>query len=885
MADQEKYPKGYEHKDIEDKWRRLWDERGIYRWDPSRSREETFVVDTPPPTVSGSLHVGHAYSYTQTDVLVRYQRMLGKNIFYPMGWDDNGLPTERRTQNVFEIRCEAHLPYDPAWKPTKADGKKKEIEVVSRRNFIEACEAITAEDEKVFEGVWRKLGLSVDWRQVYTTIDSRCRRISQHSFLDLIRKGKLYNEVSVTMWDVDFQTAVSQAEVEDRETQGAYHDLRFGIEGGGEFIISTTRPELLAACIAVAAHPDDERFKPLFGKQAITPLFKAAVPIVASPHADPEKGSGILMICTFGDMADVEWWRASGMPARQIIGLNGRLLPVRFDAEPFSSLDAAAAQEVYDQLAGLTAKQARKKIVELLTAQDSAIDGKGPAMVGQARAIVHPVRFYEKGERPLEFMPTRQWFIRILDEKDVLLAQGAKIHWHPDYMRARYDHWVEGLNQDWCVSRQRYFGVPIPVWYPLLADGRCDYDRPIFPEPDQLPVDPLSDTPRAYSEAQRNQPGGFRGEEDVMDTWATSSLTPQLSSHWGVDPERHGKLFPADLRPQAHDIIRTWAFYTIVKAWMHHGQIPWKHAAISGFILDPDRKKMSKSKGNVMTPESLLDEHSSDVFRYWASRGRLGTDSAFDPTLFKIGRKLVIKLFNASKFVFSQLDSFSQTDEAAFSLDQVSSELDRAWLAILGQTVTEATQAFEQYEYTTALQKTEDCFWRFCDHYLELVKESAYQAGKSAESRSALATLNWSLKTFLRLLAPFMPFVCEEIWSWRYQSISSSIHLARWPKPEELQAVPAAEHADIFELTLEVIGQVRSHKTASQASLRTEVDSIRIEGTAELLAAIGGALEYIRDVTFARSLPQLDENPTPLTGDQHFRVSTVLAETTAELQG
>ncbi len=876
MADPEKYPKGYEHKEIEAKWREVWDKQGIYRWDSSRDRDETYVVDTPPPTVSGSLHVGHAYSYSQTDVIVRYHRMLGKNIFYPMGWDDNGLPTERRAQNVFDIRCEAHRPYDPDWKPKRGEGKKREVEVVSRRNFIEACEAITAEDEQVFEGVWRKLGLSVDWSQVYTTIGDHCRRISQLSFLDLIRKGKLYNEVSITMWDVDFQTAVSQAEVEDRETAGAFHDLRFGVEGGGEFVISTTRPELLPACIAVAAHPDDERFKPLFGKQALTPLFQTAVPIVASEHADPEKGSGILMICTFGDMADVEWWRASGMPARQVIGQNGRMLPVRFDTDPFNSLNPAAAQEYYDQLTGLTVKQAKKRIVELLMSENSAVNGNGTAMIGDPKPIVHPVRFYEKGERPLEFIATRQWFIRILDQKKDLLAQGSKIEWHPEFMRARYEHWVEGLNQDWCVSRQRYFGVPIPVWYPVLEDGRTDYDHPIYAESDQLPVDPLSDVPRGYRREQRDQPGGFRGEEDVMDTWATSSMTPQISSHWGVDGERHQKLFPADLRPQAHDIIRTWAFYTIVKAWMHEGEIPWRHAAISGFILDPDRKKMSKSKGNVMTPESLLDEHSSDVFRYWASRGRLGTDSAFDPTLFKIGRKLIIKLFNASKFVFNQLDGCSETGD--FPLEWVSSELDRAWLAVMGQTIDEAGMALTQYEYTTALQKSEDAFWRFCDHYLELVKESAYQAGKTPESRSALATLNWSLKTFLRLFAPFMPFVTEEIWSWRYQAVSPSIHLSSWPGRKEIAAVPAPRFSEVFDLVLEVVGQVRSFKTASQASLRTEVESVRIEGKAELLEMIRDVLGYVRDVTFARRLPELIVNSFPFEGDQHFRVEVVLAE-------
>jgi valyl-tRNA synthetase len=871
-----KYPKKYKHFDVETKWRDEWERLGIYKWNPDEPRENTYVVDTPPPTVSGSLHVGHAYSYAQTDVIVRYHRMKGKNIFYPMGWDDNGLPTERRAQNVYNIRCEAHLPYDPDWKPKK---KSKKTEVVSRQNFIDACEEITAEDEKAFEDTWRKLGLSVDWSLIYTTIGDHCRRISQLSFLELVEKGAAFNTESITMWDVDFKTAVSQAEVEDREMPGAYHDLRFGLEDGGEFIISTTRPELLGACIAVAAHPDDERYKKYFGKKAVTPLFRVPVPIVASEHADPEKGSGILMICTFGDMADVEWWRQSGLPVRQLIGMDGKFLKVVFGEGAFENIDPAAAQEAYDQLEGLRVKAARQKIIELLSQEGSAPDGKGTALKGDPKPVAHPVRFFEKGYNPLEFISTRQWFIKILEYKDQLVAQGDKIKWHPPFMKTRYEHWVKGLNQQWCISRQRYFGVPLPLWYPVTADGRPDYENPILPDKKDLPLDPLTDVPAGYTEEQRDKPGGFTGEEDVMDTWGTSSLTPQISSYWGIDDQRHKKLFPTDLRPQAHDIIRTWAFYTIVKAWLHDNEIPWKHAAISGFILDPDRKKMSKSKGNVMTPEILLNEHSSDVFRYWASRGRLGVDSTFDETLFKIGRKLVIKLFNASKFVLTQLDG-AEHFTGDYTMDHVCTECDRAWVAILREAVEKAGTAFEDYDYTTVLQGVEDTFWNFCDNYLEMAKDRSYEGGETPESRSALVTLNWSLKTFLRLFAPFMPFITEEIWSWHYKEESASVHKASWPTKEEVAGVETPGNDESFAAAVEVISMVRGFKTTNQVSQKRPIAKLEIMGSRANLEAIKPMMSSIIDVTNTETEPVLtvDESITGEGETARFKVTLELGD-------
>jgi valyl-tRNA synthetase len=837
-------PNKYEHLEIEDRWRRLWDEWGIYRWDPSVPREQTFVVDTPPPTVSGSLHVGHVFSYTHQDLLVRFQRMTGKNIAFPMGWDDNGLPTERRVQNLLGIRCNPHLPYDPDWKPDPEAGSRNEIVEVSRRNFIEACGVVTAEDEKAFEHLWRHLGLSIDWSEQYATIDDHCRRISQLSFLDLVAKGQVYNVESPTMWDIDFKTAVAQAEVEDRPRQGLFFDIRFGIEGGGELMIATTRPELLGACIAVVAHPDDERYQHLFGKHAITPLYGARVPILAAEHADPEKGTGILMVCTFGDAMDVEWWKASGLPLKQLIGRDGRIMSATFGEAPFESVDPSLAQDSHDQLAGLFINKAKKRVAELLEEEGSLPGWKGPALAGEARPTDQIVKFYEKGDRPLEFVPTRQWFIRVLEHREALLAQGDKIQWHPAHMKTRYTHWVEGLNQDWCISRQRYFGVPFPVWYGVTEDGEPDFERPIYADPDSLPVDPLTDTAPGYEEEQRNRPGGFSAEPDVMDTWATSSLTPQIQSFWGIDPTRHAALFPMDIRPQAHDIIRTWAFYTIVKAWMHEDEVPWRHIVLSGWILDPDRKKMSKSKGNVVTPDDLLIEWSSDAVRYWAARARLGTDTAFDPGVFKVGKRLAMKVFNASRFVLMQLE---RDDAEVPGPEHVSEPLDLALVARLRSVIVHGTQAFEAFDYATALKVIEESFWQFCDHYLELVKLRSYSEDDTPARRSALAGLRLGLNTYLRLLAPFLPFVTEEAWSWRFAGSgpSRSVHTAPWPTEGEFEAVekPAAEGG--FEAAVEVMTAIRGAKTLAQKSLRWPVASLDITGPESAHAALAPVIDDI----------------------------------------
>ena len=803
---------------LEAKWRARWDADGVYKFDRTATRDEVYAIDTPPPTVSGSLHVGHVFSYTHSDILARYHRMRGRAVFYPMGWDDNGLPTERRVQNYFGVRCDPSLPYDAAFQPPDKPGKHPIS--VSRPNFIELCERLTVEDEKAFEDLWRTLGLSVDWAMTYSTVSKASQRVSQRAFLRLLRKGIAYQLEAPTLWDVDFRTAVAQAELEDRETPGAYHKLRFTRADGHPIDIDTTRPELLPACVALVAHPDDARYQSLFGTEIVTPLFRARVPFRAHPLANPEKGTGVAMICTFGDITDVTWWRELNLPVRAVIQPDGRLRPVTWGSAGWESDDVPGAQAAYDQLAGQTPNKARAAIVELLKASGE--------LIGDVRPIAHPVKYYEKGDRPLEIVTSRQWFVKTIEFRDGLLARGRELTWYPPFMQSRYQNWVEGLNGDWCVSRQRFFGVPFPVWYPLDSKGAVRYSSPLLPEESQLPVDPSTDVPAGYTAAQRDQPGGFTGDPDVMDTWATSSLTPQIAGKWEDDPDLFARVFPMDLRPQAHEIIRTWLFYTVARAHYEHDSLPWKTTTISGWVLDPDRKKMSKSKGNVVTPKALLEEHGSDGVRYWAASGRPGTDTAFDPGQMKVGRRLAMKLLNASRFALSQSEPRGA----------ISVPVDRAMITSLARLVDEATAEFDQCQYATVLERAERWFWSFCDDYLELVKSRRYGAQGPDLAGSANSALVSALSVLLRLFAPFQPFVTEEVWSWWHDG---SVHTAPWPTSQELlaliggadeSAAPALERAAL------VLGEVRKTKSEAKRKLSTPVTRLVVRDTAERLGAL-----------------------------------------------
>ena len=811
---------------LETKWAEKWDADCVYSFDRTADRANIYSIDTPPPTVSGSLHVGHVFSYTHTDVVARFQRMLGKEVYYPMGWDDNGLPTERRVQNFFGVRCDPSLPYDANFTPPFEGGDNKSSKAadqipISRRNFIELCEKLTTEDEKQFEALWRRLGLSVDWSQTYQTISPDAQAVSQKAFLNNLERGEAYQSMAPTLWDVTFRTAVAQAELEDREQPGAYH--RIGFDGpDGKIFIETTRPELLPACVALVAHPDDERYQPLFGKTVTTPLFGVEVPVVAHRLASQEKGSGIAMICTFGDVTDVIWWRELDLPNRAILGWDGRII-----SEAPDVITSKKGKEIFALLAGKTTFSAKQTIVELL--QESG------DMVGDAKPITHPVKFFEKGDKPLEIVSTRQWYIRNggrdEDLRSVLIAKGKDLAFHPDFMRVRYENWVNGLTGDWLISRQRFFGVPIPVWYALDQDANPDFDRVLTPSHEILPVDPSTDVPAGYTESQRNQPNGFVGEIDIMDTWATSSLTPQLAGGWISDPEKYAKVFPFNLRPQGQDIIRTWLFSTLLRSEQESGQLPWSNAAISGWILDPDRKKMSKSKGNVVVPAEPIDNHGADAVRYWASSARLGTDAAFDEGQMKIGRRLAIKLLNASKFVLSF--------EPADGKTEVTEAVDQSLLLNLAEVVKDATKAFENYDHTKALEVAEQFFWNFTDNYLELVKERAYGQGdySPAEQASAAVALRKALHTLLRLFAPFLPFSTDEVWSW-WQTDSGSIHRASWPKPEELTNNLDASHLPVLELAKEALFGLRKAKSDEKVSMKATVESATLVAPATVLTTL-----------------------------------------------
>ena len=836
---------------LEEKWGQVWREQGTYTFDRTATRDQVFSIDTPPPTASGSLHMGHVFSYTHTDCMARYKRMRGFAVFYPIGWDDNGLPTEKRVQNYYGVRGDAHLPYVEGYVPPHhgdvSSIKAADQQPISRRNFIELCDELTVKDEEAFESLFRRMGFSLDWGISYRTIDDHSRATAQQAFLRNLARGEAYTAEAPGLWDVTFQTAVAQAELEARDYPGHYHRVAFHRLDGAPVHIETTRPELIPAVVALIAHPDDDRYQDLFGTTVTSPLFGVEIPVVAHHAAEIDKGAGIAMCCTFGDLTDVLWWRELRLPTRSIITRAGRL-----QAETPEWLAGGPGEQLYaDQVAGATAFRAREAIVSALRASGD--------LDGEPTPTQRKANFYERGEKPLEIVTSRQWYIRNggrdADLNAALIERGRQLDFHPAFMRSRYENWVAGLNGDWLISRQRFFGVPIPVWYPLDAAGEVDYDHPIVPAEADLPIDPVAQAPVGFEESQRDQPGGFTGDPDIMDTWATSSLSPQIAGGWRGDPDLFARVFPMDLRPQAHDIIRTWLFATMVRSHYEHHSVPWTNAAISGWILDPDRKKMSKSKGNVVTPEDIVVQHSADAVRYWAASGRLGTDAAYDDGQIKVGRRLAIKILNASKFALGfgwgpvSADAAGTAGSGAAQAAPVSAAelaaavtnpLDLSMLAALADVVERATAGFESWDYTRSLEATESFFWTFCDDYLELVKDRAYGSRGEAEAASARAALRLALSVLLRLFAPMLPYVTEEVWSWWQDG---SVHRAAWPTTAEL---PSGGDPRTLSDTGAVLGAIRKAKSDAKVGMRAEVASATVAGPEDALARVRAGEDDLR---------------------------------------
>jgi valyl-tRNA synthetase len=830
-------PKNYDFRSSEKKWQEFWAQNNINAWNPDEPREDTFVVDTPPPTVSGQLHMGHIFSYTQADFVVRFQRMRGKNIFYPMGFDDNGLPTERLVEKQKDIRASN----------------------MDRAEFIKVCEEVVESEEEKFREFFKSIALSVDWNLEYQSISARSRKISQMSFLDLVQKDQVYRSDQPMLWDPVDQTALAQADIEDKERQSVMNDIEFKTEAGEVITIATTRPELLPACVAVFYHPDDARYKKLEGKRAITPLFEARVPILADDKVQMEKGTGLVMCCTFGDSTDIMWWQKHKLETKIILDKMGRVslgLDPRVSEDLARPSDQVRGRQYHEGLEGLKVNAARTKVIELL---------KEAGLLIKQTPILQTVKCAERSGAPLEILATKQWFVKTLEHREAMLKRSAELNWHPKSMKNRLDNWINGLSWDWCISRQRFFGVPFPVWYSKRAG---EEGRAIFASLDQLPVDPLVDLPHGYTRDE------VEADKDVMDTWATSAVSPQLSSHgiskdFAIDYERHQKLFPADLRPQAHEILRTWAFNTILKGHLHENVLPWKNIMISGWCLAADKTKMSKSKGNAASPEVLIEQYGADVIRYWASTSRLGADTAYSEDVVKNGKRLANKLWNAAKFVISLpalshyvvtrrsptkvgIDSSrlvlanSANDIIINPIEAVTHTADKWLISKLHTVVANATKAFSEFEYAQAMEAVEEFFWKdFCDNYLEIVKGRAYNEDGSdaAGQQSAIATLLLALETILRLMAPFMPHITEEL----YQTIfapSSSVHgRGSWPHSADYAIDEEALRQG--EVMVSIIDEVRKSKAEKNLSVKADVELLEVSTHVELSKDLLGDLTKV----------------------------------------
>jgi len=758
----------YNFEESEQKWQKYWEKNKIYKFNP-KSKAEIYSIDTPPPTVSGKMHIGHGFMYSQMDFVARFQRMIGKNVFYPFGTDDNGLPTERLIEKT----------------------KKVKAHYLGRDKFIKLClETLEKELRPKYIEDWKRIGISCDWDIFYTTIDKHCQKISQRSFIDLYKEGREYRKEAPTIWCPECRTAIAQVELEDKNLSSQFIDIVFRLEGEKELIIATTRPELLPACVAVFYHPDDKRYRKLKGKKARVPIFNHEVPILPDEKADPEKGTGIVMCCTFGDQTDMEWYFKHNLPLKTAFTEDGKLT------------------DLCGKFKGMKIKEARTAITEELEVQGLLKDKK---------PIQHPVNVHERCGTEIEILHTKQWFIKYLDLKEEFLKAGKEMNWYPQHMINRYENWIKGLQWDWCISRQRFFGIPFPVWY----CKKCD--EVILANESQLPVDPLKDKPK-IKECPKCGAKEFVPEEDVLDTWATSSLTPQIAA--SLVPKMYNKLYPMNLRPQAHDIISFWLFNTVVKSNLHEKKKPWKDIMISGWALDPHGKKMSKSKGNVVEPQTVVEKYGADCLRFWAAGSKLGEDLSYQEKDLVTGKKFINKLWNASKFVSMHLQDYKGKGSAT-------EETDKWLLSKLNNLVKLSTDSFNSYEYSKVKQETEKFFWQtFCDNYLEIIKDRIYNPDKYKKGarESAQFTLHTTLLTIIKLMAPIMPYITEELYQLYYkkQEKTVSIHISEWPKFNKSLIDLEAEAAG--DLVVYAVTEVRKAKTSQNLSLKAPVKKMTLKG-------------------------------------------------------
>ncbi len=768
----------YGFKEVEDKCNILWEGSKVYKW--NGEKDNTFTIDTPPPTISGKLHIGHIFSYCHTDFIARFQRMLGKDVFYPIGFDDNGLPTERLVEQTYKTRAKE----------------------VGREKFIEMCHEVIEKSKQEFKELFKSVGISYDWDLEYHTISKETVTLSQMSFIDLYNKGYAYRKMQPILWDPVDKTAIAQAEIEDKVFESSLNTIVFSTQENEQINIATTRPELLPACVAVFCHPEDTRYTHLIGKTAVVPITEEKVPIIADDKVKIDKGTGLVMCCTFGDELDIYWQQKHNLPMKIIIDQDGRM-NLHDVIPPHPGVIPARDAGIYE-INGLKIVAARKRMIEILTEKGLLVESTN---------ISHSVKCAERSGAPLEILPTYQWFIKTLEQKAQVLDKVKECNWHPATMRKRMEVWIEGLNWDWCISRQRYFGVPFPAWY---SKRKGEEGKIILAEVKDLPIDPLKDLPKGYSKEE------VIPDQDVMDTWATSSITPQLSalavnSEFSLPNHRYDTIFPADLRSQSHEIIRTWAFYTILKAHYHANSLPWKNIMISGWCLADDEKKMSKSKGNIITPHVILETYGADVVRYWAANSRLGVDTVYSENIFKIGKRLVTKLWNASKFV-----SMFMEKHQALSINSAHETMDKWILSKLYKVIERATNNLLQFEYCEALGVIEEFFWKdFCDSYLELVKKRAY--GSSLSAKQSLA---YVLNIILRLFAPFLPYITEEIYHQLY-SYNSVHNQSNWPSKEELIYDKYSE--EMGDNVIQILNIIRKIKADNNVSVKHLIKKLVIK--------------------------------------------------------